>query len=71
MAVTIQLKGGTAAALTAVNPVLSARELCVETDTGKGKIGDGTTTWSNLDYAFAGALEDGAIIDGGEVTASA
>jgi hypothetical protein len=69
MAVTIQTKGGTAAALTAANPVLAARELCVETDTGRGKIGNGTDEWNDLDYVFEGALAGGTVIDGGEIVA--
>jgi hypothetical protein len=64
---TIQLKGGTAAALTAANPTLAARELCVETDTGKGKVGNGTDAWNDLDYAFEGALSGVTVIDGGEI----
>ena len=27
-----------------------AGEMCIETDTGKYKIGDGTTAWNELDY---------------------
>jgi len=46
----IQQKRGTAAALTATNPVLLAGEICVETDTNKFKIGDGVTAWSGLSY---------------------
>ena len=46
----IQLRGGTAANLTAVNPLLKNREIVVETDTGKAKIGDGTHRWNELAY---------------------
>jgi hypothetical protein len=54
---TIQLKRGLSAALTEVNLVLSSGEPCVELDTGKIKIGDGTTAWVNLPYVsgFTGA----------------
>lgn len=48
----IQLRRGTSAALTAVNEIPLAGELCLETDTGKYKIGDGTSTWNELDYAY-------------------
>lgn len=46
----IQFKRGTSAALTAANILLSAGEPCVETDTGKLKIGDGATYWVSLPY---------------------
>jgi hypothetical protein len=52
---TVQHKRGTAAILTANNPVLAAGEIGVETDTGKTKIGDGTTTWNNLPYTNSSA----------------
>ena len=47
----IQFRRGTAAALAAVNEVLLNGEMGIETDTGKYKIGDGTTTWNSLTYA--------------------
>lgn len=43
-------RGGTAAALAALNEVLLEREWCVETDTRKVKIGDGATAWNALPY---------------------
>lgn len=49
---TLQHKRGTAAILTANNPVLPAGEICIETDTGRIKIGDGSTAWASLGYAF-------------------
>lgn len=42
---------GTAAQFTSANPVLLAGEWGLETDTGKAKIGDGTTAWTSLDYS--------------------
>jgi hypothetical protein len=48
---TLQHKRGTAAILTANNPVLPAGEICIETDTGRIKIGDGTTAWVSLPYS--------------------
>ena len=50
MANVIQMKRGTAAALTSANPTLAAGEPCLETDTGKMKIGDGSTAWTSLAY---------------------
>lgn len=53
MASKILIRGGTAAAWTLANPVLSNRELGVETDTGKMKVGNGTATWTARPYAIA------------------
>lgn len=47
---TIQLRRGTAAAITSANPTLAAGEPVFETDTGKMKIGDGTSAWTALAY---------------------
>lgn len=46
----VQFPGYTAAKLAAVNPVLLAREVVYESDTGKRKVGDGVTAWNNLPY---------------------
>jgi hypothetical protein len=46
----INNQGGTAAALTATNPVIADRVLVYETDTGLCKIGDGVTAWTSLRY---------------------
>lgn len=53
-AVTIKLRGDTAANWTANNPVLAVREPGVETDTNKIKIGNGVTAWTGLPYASGG-----------------
>ena len=50
MPIRFQFPGTTAAAWTASNPVLLARELGIETDTHKFKIGDGITSWNSLPY---------------------
>lgn len=50
MSTRIQLRRDTAAAWSSVNPVLGAGEPALERDTGKLKIGDGTTAWSSLPY---------------------
>lgn len=54
MSVQIQLRRGTAAAWTAADPTLAEGEAGWETDTGKVKIGDGTTAWTSLGYSFTG-----------------
>lgn len=56
MSVTIQSRGDTAANWTSVNPVLHAREIGVETDTFKAKIGNGVTAWTSLPYWTLGTL---------------
>ena len=47
----VQLKGGTYAELSSSNPLLACRELCVEVDTGKAKVGNGTDYYNSLPYA--------------------
>lgn len=49
--VKILLRNDTAANWTTENPVLGKGELGIEIDTAKFKIGDGTSTWSQLAYA--------------------
>ena len=63
MATRMQQRRGTAAQWTAANPVLAAGEIGFETDTSKFKMGNGSSTWSNLTY-FANATELAAIVDG-------
>ena len=46
----IHAKRATAAEWTAENPKLGVSELGFERDTGKIKVGDGTTAWSSLPY---------------------
>jgi hypothetical protein len=59
----IQVRRGTAGPGTGswytVNPTLAAGEIGLETDTGKFKIGDGTTAWRTLAYAPTGATYSG------------
>ena len=52
----MQQRRGLAAQWTAANPVLAAGEIGFETDTSKFKMGNGTSTWSQLVY-FANATE--------------
>lgn len=47
----IQIRRGTAATWTSTDPTLSAGEWGYETDTGRAKVGDGTSVWSSLKYA--------------------
>ena len=50
--VQMQIRRDTAANWNSADPVLLAGEWGFSTDDGKIKIGDGTTEWSFLDYAF-------------------
>lgn len=59
MATRIQLRRDTAANWTSANPTLTAGEEGFETDTGKRKIGDGSTAWTSLKYSpISGTLVD-------------
>jgi hypothetical protein len=52
----LQNRRDTAANWTSNNPTLAAGEIGLETDTTKYKMGDGTTAWNSLAYAYtAGA----------------
>ena len=63
MAVQIQLRNDVAANWTSTDPILAQAELGVESDTGKVKLGDGSSSWTELDYApLTGAVTE---IDGG------
>ncbi len=69
----IQIRRGIAAAWTSENPVLAAGEFGLETDTGKTKIGNGSTAWTSLSYNYvtyaqidvAGATNGKALIHNG------
>ena len=50
----IQFRRGTASEWSAVNPALAAGEVGYETDTGKIKVGNGSTTWNGLPYSSEG-----------------
>lgn len=54
----MQERRGTAANLATVNEVLREGEWCVELDTGKLKVGDGSTAWNSLNYYCAVPLAD-------------
>jgi len=51
MAVKIQFRRGTATEWTTANPVLSQGEAGYEHDTGKFKIGNGSSPWNSLQYS--------------------
>jgi hypothetical protein len=53
-----QFRRGTASQWTSTNPTLAAGELGYETDTGKAKIGNGSTAWTSLAYAITGEVGD-------------
>lgn len=50
MTVRIRLRRGTASGWASSNPILAIGELGYESDTGKAKVGDGSTTWNSLAY---------------------
>lgn len=51
MAIQIQLRRGNAATWTSSNPTLAIGEVGIEMDTGKFKVGDGSTVWTGLGYS--------------------
>lgn len=57
-----QEKRHLAANWTSNNPTLLSAEWGYETDTGKYKIGDGTTAWNDLGYAGGGGSSGTGII---------
>ena len=62
MTTRIKLRRDTAANWALVNPILSAGEPGLETDTGKVKYGDGTTRWNAIEHTGGDALtNEGAI----------
>lgn len=52
----IQVRRGTASQWTSANPTLASGEWGYESDTGKVKIGDGTTAWTSLGYTGSGDI---------------
>jgi len=53
----IQVRRGTASQWTSANPTLASGEWGFESDTGKVKIGNGSTAWNSLGYTGAGDIE--------------
>lgn len=71
----IQVRRGTAAQWTSANPTLSAGEWGYETDTGKVKIGNGSSNWNSLGYTGAASgtvtsITAGTGLSGGTITSS-
>ena len=70
----IQVRRGTASQWTSTNPTLAAGEWGYEIDTGKAKIGNGSTNWVGLSY-FGGAgtvtsITAGTGLSGGTITST-
>jgi hypothetical protein len=68
-----QFRRGTAAQWTSTNPTLGAGEPGYETDTGKFKVGNGSTAWNSLAYTGAGTVTSvtaGTGLSGGAITSS-
>jgi len=69
----IQIRRGTAAQWTSANPTLASGEFGYESDTGKFKIGNGSTAWTSLSYQGAGTVTSitaGTGLSGGTITTS-
>jgi hypothetical protein len=69
----IQVRRGTAAQWTSANPTLASGEWGFESDTGKVKIGNGSTAWNSLGYTGAGSVTSitaGTGLSGGTITAT-
>jgi hypothetical protein len=69
----IQIRRGTASQWTSANPTLAAGEFGYESDTGKFKIGDGSTAWNSLGYKASGTVTSitaGTGLSGGAITTS-
>lgn len=69
--VQLKLRQDTASNWTAANPTLFAGELGRESDTGKIKIGNGSTAWTSLAYQpFGGPITNADIAAGAEIAVS-
>ena len=69
----LQFRRGTAALWASANPVLASGEFGFETDTNKGKIGNGTTAYNSLSYvvgAFPASALSGTTLASNVVTSS-
>ncbi len=69
----IQIRRGTASQWTSANPTLASGEFGYETDTGKFKLGDGSTAWNSLAYKASGTVTSitaGTGLSGGTITGS-
>jgi hypothetical protein len=71
----IQVRRGTASQWTSTNPVLAAGEWGYESDTGKVKIGNGSSAWNSIGYigATSGTVTSitaGTGLSGGTITST-
>ena len=71
MASRIQYRRDTASNWTSSDPVLAAGEPGYETDTGKEKVGDGSTAWTALAYAGGGGAVGPDLTDINSITSTA
>jgi hypothetical protein len=69
MAIRIQLRRDTAANWVSSNPVLRQGEMGIETDTLRIKLGDGTSTWTQIS-AYMNLVPDGSLTVGDYVLVS-
>lgn len=65
----IQVRRGTAATWTSTNPTLAAGEMGLETDTGKFKLGNGSSTWTGLAYNTNGTIPLSTVTAKGDLIA--
>lgn len=61
MADKIQIRRDTASNWTTANTTLAQGEFGYELDTGKIKVGDGSTVWTSLPYSFEGVTDHGLL----------
>jgi hypothetical protein len=69
----IQVRRGTASQWTSTNPVLASGEWGYETDTGKVKIGNGSSAWNSVGYTGTGTVTSvtaGTGLSGGTITST-
>ena len=70
----MQQRRDPAATWTSNNPTLAAGEIGFETDTGKIKVGTGSTAWTSLGYVSSGgtvtSITGGTGLSGGAITTS-
>ena len=62
----LQYRIATAAEFTSKNPILAKDEIGIERDTGKEKIGDGTSQWSALSYFADSATDSTKVLKTGD-----
>lgn len=67
---TIKLRRGTAAEWASANPVLAEGEPGFETDTGRYRVGDGTTEYSGLPFFLTDTELKATYVSGGVEDAS-